>query len=79
MELPDHTYGTGILVYALRCFSSQQAKTELDGSSYARACGARNDLFFCALRPDFAALDSLRLSQAKRSSQSLTLFSWDET
>jgi hypothetical protein len=31
---------------ALRCFSSQQAQTELDGSSCARACGARNDLLF---------------------------------
>jgi hypothetical protein len=34
---------------ALRCLSSQQAKTELDGSSYARACGARKGLFSLGL------------------------------
>jgi|SRR5579864_2378786 len=53
---------------ALRCFSSQnraweQLRADLHPATRSacrgpRACGARNDLLFCALRPDCAAFDS---------------------
>lgn len=51
------------------------------GIVYARsalACGSVEDRFSNALRPDSAALDSLRSSRAERSSQPLTLVSWAE-
>jgi hypothetical protein len=44
-----------------------------------RASLRRKELsFFAVLRPDFAAIASLRAAQAKRSSRALTLDSWTE-
>ena len=60
-------------------FRPNKSKPDLLGSSCARVCDARKGDFQDALQPDFAALDSLRSSRAKRSSQALTLVSWAET
>jgi hypothetical protein len=79
---------------ALRCFSSQQAKnracweqlranlhpTTRNACRGPRACGARKGRFAGALRPDFAALDSLALISGKAAlsrAQILVSWAWD--
>lgn len=64
---------------ALRCFSSQQAKPRLLGAAMRGPAAQGRNSFSDALRPDFATLDSLCSSRAKRSSQALALVSWGET
>jgi hypothetical protein len=64
---------------ALRCFSSQQAKTRDCWEQLRASLRRKEGLFQTPFTSDFAALDSLRSSRAKRSRQALMRASWAET